>query len=667
MVTLRSAPPPPRQRSPWLITAVLLLIVALLAGSIVLFGAEGLGLPLAPTPTLTATPGTAATPTADMRATMQAEDRATLLAYIATATRLTPSHIFAPHASNSPLDTPAPQEIGLPLVNNPQPTSTQMLGLPVVVGPGDSSSAQQPPSPLLPTPVVDSPLPTPPPDTVPIVVDTPTLTPTIFIPPTETPTWTPTPSPTVFFVQALRGVIRATNPANPVWVRQAPINTVTPVGTLVPGNIIELRGRDETGEWVYICCVNDEARWIRQAYAQPTENPIVPGAPLNATPNDVRWLPTVPWPGNFSQPPVATPIPPDDFPLFRHDRANTGRIPGNFAGNLAQFWAAPASVAGSFTTPVLVAGSSVIVASSEPSLYGFDRNFSNQTWKYTLPSRVSRPMALQDTILYFADDAGFITALPLGSNVTVWRTNLGIPSGPTVATANTGVTVAGNALYIGIASGSNYVVRHDRVGGAPLNSLDIGAVAPRPFAIGSQLLYVAGAKLWALDLNNLEIVWTRDDLTNFFTAPVYAANGLTALAELYVGGSDGRIHVLDANTGLTVRSPLDGGGKIATSLAFNDTLLFSSGPNFIHAYDRRTGGFLWRTATSGEAAGGLFVSVNHLVLVTTNGWLQLVNAAGTGVAVSLPLGQSISQAPAISGVYIFAPVDNLGLFAFRQP
>lgn len=655
-------PEAPQQRSPWLITLVLVLIVVLL-GVALWFGTRGsLGLRLLITPTPSPTQGTPPTATPDFRATIIAEDQATQIAYLAVVTRQTPAVQFVPVAMGGADATATAVSLNLPVVGGgwdspletPTPASdSSLINLPDV---------QVPPPELGVNP--ESPLETPTPEGPPvpgvIETETPTATETPFV--TETPTPTMTPAPTVFLVESLRARIDPTLTATTVWLRQAPMNTHTPDATLVAGADIWLIGRDTTGEWVYISGANSPPRWIRQAYAPPRDNTLPPNAPAGATPNDVRWLPTQSWPGDPPQ--QATPIPPEDFPLFRRDRANTGRVPNEFTGHLNQPWRA--EITGEITTPVLVHGAYVLVAGSDQHIYGMNRTGGNQEWKYNIGAVINRPPVIQDNVYYFVDNLGRATAIALGSQAPLWQTRLSVPNVSDTATADTGFVVAGNVLFVGVQHNErHYIIQMDRVAGGVLRSFDIGNVASQPLVVGHQLLYVAGNGFWALDIGNFELVWSRPDLTLIRTPPLYAANGVSAVAELYVASTNGVIRALDANTGVDVRS-YDSEGDATTGLALGDSAIYATGNSFIKALDRNSNTRLWRVNTSGEARGGAIVTPNTLVVVTASGVIHFVNPYNGVIDPSTSINAPVSNAPAVSGTYLYVPGDDRRVYGFIQ-
>lgn len=666
--------PPERrqQRSPWLITAVLFLLVLITTATLWIFSGRSLGLRFMATATPTATPGAPATATVDFRATQIAEDAATQIAFAAVMTLQTPSIGYVPvilgelDATATAIslnlvpigggDGPAPVE-----TPTPNPDESSLINLPnIEVPPGNDGNDGD---------NGDLPSDSSTPD-LPIVIETETPTPTEtpFVIETETPTVTP--FPTVYQVESLRARIRA--PATPatIWLRLAPLNTHTPEATLLPGAEVRLLGRDGAGEWVYFCCAaNSEPRWIRQAFAPPVDN-VLPGAPpANARPNDVRWLPTQPWPGNFPQPPAATPIPPDDHPYFRHDPTNVGRVSTGFNGNLVSLWPIPASTTQRITAAPVVVGQFVIVASADGDLYGFDRTIGNQIWRYTVGAAVSQPPIVVDNILYFADEEGRATAIFVGAGSPQWSTSLRIQNVAASARAVTGFVAAGDNLLIGASHGndtSNYrIVQMSRTGGGDLRDFDIGSVPPKALAVGGQMLYVVGNHVWAIDIDNFELIWVRADLTGLTAAPVYSANGVFALAELYVATSDGRTHALDANTGATLHI-YEGGGEVVNALALSDSSVIAAGGGFVKAYDRRSNGLFWRTATNAEMRNGAIVTPDQLLLVALNGAIQFLNPSSGIMTGVFNVPTSVNHAPAVSGANLYIAGEDRQIYAFTQ-
>jgi outer membrane protein assembly factor BamB len=469
-----------------------------------------------------------------------------------------------------------------------------------------------------------------------------------------------TPSPTVFFISGgLAARVTAAAGVN-VYLRPAPMTTFTPVATLVAGSNVRIVGRGEGGEWVYICCaVDGQQRWVRLAYVAPVDNTLPDNAPPSATPNDPRWVPTQAWPADQPQPPAATEIPVDDYPMLRHDRANTGRVPTAFNGAIQLF--SNGVAAGRITTPPVVSDQLVVVASADHSIYGFNRSAGNQAWKYSTFGVVNMPLLVQDHMLYYVDDengrakAG---AIQLGNNTPQWLVDLNAASYAGSASAATGFIAAEDSLYIGVkANDKYYIVRMDRAGGGTLAAFEVGTLPPVGMAVGHQLLYVAGGQLWALDLDTLEVIWSRADLGNPAVAPLYAANGVSALAELYLAFNDGRTHALDANTGALLHS-YGGNGQPVKGLALGDGALYVTTAGMIRAFERRSSGLYWEKATAGDTLNGAIVSPDQLILVSNNGIIEFLQPGTGNSSGRYSVNGAVNYAPAVSGSYIFVPVDN---------
>lgn len=655
------------KRAALILQFVLLFLMMALSGliGVIWFGGEQLLFPPTPTPTATESVGSA--PTADFRATLIAENVATQVAYSTLAAELGLSPLA------TPTKPPATVQVMVPGVSNggapPVSVVTPATGageggnLNIISLPMAANGSFLP----TPTPVVFSAVPTPLPTEIPTMTplplpsETPTLSP-------PTPTFTPTPT---FFLPSMAAVIIATPVAT---LRAGPSNLYGATDTLPNGATVNLYGRDETGEWIYLCCVNNNNRWLRQAYLQARGNVLPTGAPPNATPNDIRWLKVEIAPPTTT--PILTPtaIPDNSFPRFRRDRSNTGRFAKLPTWPLTQIWPNPNLPAQPMVSDIAVANDRVLVGNADQHLYALGIAEGNQQWRYNVGSPLRFGPIVQENYIYFIDSQQHAVALQDFGNEArpVWQKSLLTPPLTTFYLNNNRLFVMGRD-----GGGIEYLYGIDRSTG-DINGTYTPAGSPpgdmAPFmAIGNQLLYIGDPGLKALDVNDFSRVWARDDIQNLMTPPVYLVNGPNALAELYVVDNTNagiRLYALNANTGQTLWVTVV--GREVSGLAVGDSAVYVTGDNYLRAIARQGGNAtLWGDIpTSGRAVGGPLIDNNQILIVTPGGVIQgFMTANGQSLGnQSVPNGLTIVGAPAVVSPYIYVPVNGPIIYAYRgQP
>lgn len=679
-----AAPPPPT----WAESLLPLLLFSTIGACLILFvcgaGLWALDYRLVrgptPTPTATATGGPTATPNAgDVsgvpaattpapdQSTPPADGEAVALPLIDGSGDAPPSMLPGGVAlpilsSEQEGEQATAPETEPPQDHTPEPVdSTQLsplatpdigtgpMSLPLLAADQIPTSTPEPPTPTF-VPEVVEPLITP--TLVELVGEAPTATPTL-TQPLPTSTLTPTPVTPLFTVGSLKAFISGLG--NPT-VYVGPSTVYTPTGTLSAGQEVLLLGRTQTGEWVYMCCQDNEPVWIRQANALPSGNELQSGAPTDSDPNNVRWLNIQPTPTTlrvlWTPPPVAA----EDFLLYRYDRANRAQFthlpnpPATFAA-----WAGAAQAGQALISPVIVSGQSVIVASADNHLYSFDRSNGSQRWRFDLSQPVRKSPMVHDGIIYIVDDSGQMSALEDRGNEAVrrWIMPLGAPPA-------TSFNAYSDTLLIGTAQDLKVVNRENGTIRRTLNTQ--GGVPVMP-AIGGQLLFVGGTNsLVAYDIYTVIsptlqplVVWQASGILNPTAPPVYSWPGVQAVAELYTIDGVNRIRSLDANTGREVWNREN--GEVGTGLAVNDATLFISGNGYVKALSRRNGDQLWRTDVGGNVLGGPYADNTKVIIYLENGTVQFLDAT-TGAVTSiatLPSAATDTAAAAISGQLLFAP------------
>jgi outer membrane protein assembly factor BamB len=679
---LTPQPPPPGNRTAFVLTVSVLAAALVLLGVGVMWFAVQNGLAFAPTPTPTPTARPPATPTPDVRATHVAEDMLTQVAFAAT--------LVAGMTAGAPLpgDLPA----------NNQTAAAQATGsivqLPIVVAPGETPGLTPTPAPVSTVvfmPNVENPGPATP---TPFVPATPLPPPTVFVPPTPvlatpgglppgfptpaqltplvpTPVFPtplpvlPTPLPTVPL--PIGGELAATMRGADTQVRVGPSNTYTVSATVGPNTQVRLRGRTPAGDWVFACCIPNTATtfWVRRAYVTIANNALPPGAPSDADPNSPSWLAVqAPDPALVPRP-TPTGIPVGDFPLAHYDSQNSGRVPALPNAPLQQAWFNLQQAAQGFVSPVAVSGASVLASSSDSQFYSLDLTAGTQRWRYNLQNSTQLAPSIQDGLIYLAYGGRSIAALQDQGNAAglIWQSDL-----PQNATSP--FTIWLDTLLIGAGEGGDgrlVAIRRSNPGERrEFNEPNARVLQP---AVGGETIFVGADRLWALDANLLavgqEIIWTSPDVFSVAAPPVYVAPGMMRLAELYAADSNGTVHALDANNG--VRFWTHSPGWPVTALAVNDSSVFLAGSNgVLRAISRRDGSVQWTQPVGGLVMGGPLATNTRVLAVTQGGGIFLLDAGnGTILDAAQNVPAQVPGGPAVSGLQILAPASNNSVYAFR--
>ncbi len=688
-----------------LIIALLLAFVLLLALGGLFWAAQG-GLLSGPTPTPSATAYAASTATPDFRATRTAEDNltqvafktqvATLGAQVALASTQTPTPgdvsapvVMQPDANAtalaaaalqataqadalataaaqatgstqdglpqqpaSPLDAPTAitSTINLPVVEGGQPGAAP-TSVPAVDAPAEipTAIAAAPPTdtPLPPTPI-PTPIPTLPPDL-------PTLAP-------ATPTFTPV-APPVYVVNSMAAIIDRQSGQ----MRVGPSSLYTQTDTIAVGTQVTLLGRDNTGEWLYVCCApnSNNPGWMRSVSARPTLNPTLP-APLATTdPNNIRWLTVRSADANLTPVPASAPAAPNDFPMAHHDAGNTGRVPALPRLPLQLGWPAGGQAGlagGGYTSGAIVVGNSVIATSADGHLYCFDRESGSQRWRFFVGEPMRATPLADGGLIFVITESGRLIALEDQGLQAVqrWTQALGVqPRGM--------VAAAGRILLTARAADAERLLILDRGNGATLRNVNLGNAQSQIPAVGGQTVFVASDLVRAIDLFSGEVVWQTTEATSFVTPPLFSAPGVKALAELYAGDASGRLFAFDANAGTV--SWIAFVGAAPTGIAANSSTLFASGPGFVRAFTRALrpeGQLLWNVSVAGTPLGGALVDDVRVFVATDGGAFQYLDVVTGALLQGNVQSPTLGGAAAVAGPWIFAPGQNGILFAARE-
>jgi outer membrane protein assembly factor BamB len=544
--------------------------------------------------------------------------------------------------------------LGVP-AETPTVEGTSVISIPSIVGGGSTGSGTDlvtTPTDIVPT---VSPLETPTLDAGGVGGDTPTDE------PSPTPTQTPVPTATWTPAVATQpDVLLQAFAIRSASIRVGPSSLYSPTATVPVTQRVVLRGRDISGEWVYLCCEQNIEGWTLQANLELRENVLPPGAPSNGAPNDVRWLLEKQSTAIALTPiPAKTPIPDGDFPLYRRNAAGDAQVNQTFLATLRNAWPQPARASRSLSSPAIVVGSSVMVASEDLHLYNFDKATGNQRWRHNMNNVIRHAIAVQQPFIYAVDsDGNFFSFIDQGNAIaTHWQVKL--PAPPRSAP-----NLQGNFLFVAGTDNRLYAINRTD-GSTAWFIITPGDNLQYPI-VGNQLLYVGNDSLQAVDIYDKgAIVWERSDIFTSVTAPpVYSQPGVLALAEVYAANENGWVYALDANTGRDIWAY--GGNERIDILALDRSNLYAAGNGFVKAIARNNGALLWRHSVNEQIVGGPIVGEGRLFFATESGTVRILDAYQGSLMTGASIASRTAAQPAASEDYIFVPGSDGILYALRE-
>ena len=657
----QALPAPSHAGRIWLLAFVLLigLITIAIFGRLLLEQRLALGA----TPTITRIAANLETPTLDFRATHNFADLATQLAYNDALTGIATR---TPVATRTPTATETPTETSTPYISS----------LPSVTGPVNDTPTPEPTA----TPTIDTETLTPLPAAVTQTAVAGETAIALLFTPTATSTPVPTATPTQTIVATLPvATAQARTRTTVVDVYAGPSVLYSLIGQLPQGSVVRLEGRTVSGEWVHLCCVNSKDGWARQAYFSFTDNKAPVSTPTDAEDDEARWLAVQQSNASPLTPlPTQTAIPDSDFPLLRRDAAGSGRVNIDFRTPIQPVTKSPGIAGGGFSSPPLIVGSHVIIASFDLELYNFNKETGTQRWRFRFATRIQNAPAIQNPYIYVIDDAGRLTALKGSEDdksaadspaaAISWERQ---PFPPNVV-PNAGINIRGDTLFVPASNHRLYALDLQKKGEERWTfSIDPPGPGMQYPVIGDQLIYVGDARLSALDVYSGTLVWQDSIIAGVAGPPVYAGPfgdaraDVYRLAELYAADTNGTIHALDANTGARFWEQKT--GFRPTSLAVDDTRLYAAGPGIVLALGRRTGNLLWQTQISGDGIlGGPIVGNGRLLVVDSTGRAQILDAATGGFTQATPINETLIGPPAVSEGWIYFATNPNRLKAVKE-
>lgn len=301
-----------------------------------------------------------------------------------------------------------------------------------------------------------------------------------------------------------------------------------------------------------------------------------------------------------------------------------------------------------------VAGGTVYVGSSDGSIYAVDRATGAQRWKFATKGPVHSSPAVANGLVYAGSLDGLFYAVDTATGQAKWTfatrgerrfTAPGI-HGAMPRTERmpdpfdvflSSPVVSGSTVIFG--SGDQHVYALDALTGALKWSFATGDVVHASPAVAHNVVYIGSwdRNLYAIDLGSGRERWryTTGNDTTIYNQIGIASSATISGGRVFVGGRDGKFHVVDERTGKPLWVHDNRGGWTIASPAVRDGVVFfptSDGTRF-KALDAATGEVKLNIENKAVSFSSPALVGQVAIYGTSDGWLHAVDVK-TGAMVA---------------------------------
>ena len=245
--------------------------------------------------------------------------------------------------------------------------------------------------------------------------------------------------------------------------------------------------------------------------------------------------------------------------------------------------------------------------------------FLSQAWSFTAGAPVAGSVDVADGTAYFADKAGEVYALSMGTSIPIWKSQL--PGAPKV-TSTPAVTASGQVI---ITSTSGTVYALDGATGISDWTTTLGGSLGSP-TVADGVIYIGSSNdsLTALEQASGSTLWSATLGGPMVSAPaVDATSGIVV-----VGDNSGAITALSTSGGMQVWRVMTGGPVTASPIIAGGVVYAGSTDGSVRSIGESTGLVAW-TFPTGAPVAATPALINGFVVIgsdATEYWVTAANA-----------------------------------------
>ncbi|GHT59298.1 serine/threonine protein kinase [Bacteroidia bacterium] len=348
------------------------------------------------------------------------------------------------------------------------------------------------------------------------------------------------------------------------------------------------------------------------------------------------------------------------WPLFRGDAQFSGYTDIKLNKNPVLLW--------TYKTDARVAGSPVVYnqtaywCDKRGQIYGVDIN-GNRCFNYDFQTAVEATPMIDDSILYIGRIDGFMSAVSLVSQDTVWNFET---FGQISASPNIGTFKDKQAVIFG--SYDNYLYCLDKKTGEEINRFESGYYINGAVALWKDCFISGGCDAWLRIINGATGISSDSMQLDTYIPASPAING----DYCYIADHSGNVYELIIQEGKISQSKKiveatdDSGTFVSVPALSSKTLYILSDDRNLYAINRKDGSVRWKYLQKGNSGESSPVVCNDKVIsCSKNGFVSLLDASNGELLWEYDTGEQITASPAVIKGYFYILTAKGTLFCFK--
>ena len=338
----------------------------------------------------------------------------------------------------------------------------------------------------------------------------------------------------------------------------------------------------------------------------------------------------------------------------------------------------------------IIAGSLLLIGSSDGNLYALEAKTGNAKWKFPADSAIASSAAVADGRVFFSSYKGSFYAVSFADGKLLWKTQFGpdVPTAyerePTEHTPSfngdflmSSAAVLNDTVVVGGGDGLVYAFNATS-GRLRWKFLTEVRVRSSP-AISNGMVYVGSfdGSLYAIDFNSGKLIWRYDtkgrsiDPTGLgFDRKSILSSPAVADGVVYIGSRDAHLYAVDAAKG-TLKWIFDYEKDNMTwaisSPAVRGQVVYmgTADGHFVHALRASDGQELWRFEMPDRVWSSPVVAGSKLYITNHSGGLYAVDLASGKESWHFQTEASVQSSPAVANGVVYFGSNDGGVYAIR--